>query len=290
MMNSYWWGSRGEGVKWMNWKRLVIWKEEGGMGFRDLHDFNLAMLGKKGWKFMSCPDDMVTKLFKTKYFHGKEFLDAELGINPSYVWRNIWNLKHLLNKGHRWCIGDGSKINFWKNSWLRDNDTRISVQAPREHLMQLTLEDVMIPEVKKWDSRFIHSLLPCDEAVKVCNTPLLEYVKKDKLIWNLTKHGGYSVKSAYHLYMNFVAGAADLKIDRDWNLIWHLKVPLKVKAFLWKACRNCLPTRMRLQSKGINCPAVSVFCERELENSWHVFLTCLYIYSLLATKSILASY
>lgn len=50
MMNSYWWGSSGSnasGIKWMSWERLSAPKAEGGMGFRELHDFNLAMLGKQ---------------------------------------------------------------------------------------------------------------------------------------------------------------------------------------------------------------------------------------------------
>ncbi|CAN1164486.1 Putative ribonuclease H protein At1g65750 [Linum perenne] len=33
------------GVSWMRWERLCVRKEDGEMGFRDLHAFNLAMLG-----------------------------------------------------------------------------------------------------------------------------------------------------------------------------------------------------------------------------------------------------
>lgn len=50
MMNSYWWGSNGatmKGIKWMSWDRLAVPKDEGGIGFRNLHAFNLAMLGKQ---------------------------------------------------------------------------------------------------------------------------------------------------------------------------------------------------------------------------------------------------
>lgn len=32
LINSYWWGLKGEGIGWMAWKRLAIRKEEGGMG------------------------------------------------------------------------------------------------------------------------------------------------------------------------------------------------------------------------------------------------------------------
>jgi hypothetical protein len=50
MMNSFWWGCGGNsnrGIHWMSWERLAIHKFHGGMGFKDLTAFNLAMLGKQ---------------------------------------------------------------------------------------------------------------------------------------------------------------------------------------------------------------------------------------------------
>jgi hypothetical protein len=49
MMNSFWWGcggSRSRGIHWMSWEKLSVHKSHGGMGFKDLTAFNLAMLGK----------------------------------------------------------------------------------------------------------------------------------------------------------------------------------------------------------------------------------------------------
>jgi hypothetical protein len=49
IINSFWWGSNkasGRGINWLRWEKLAMRKEFGGMGFRHLYDFNLAMLGK----------------------------------------------------------------------------------------------------------------------------------------------------------------------------------------------------------------------------------------------------
>jgi hypothetical protein len=71
MINSFWWGNGGKGsrgIHWLSWDKLTVHKTKGGMGFRDLAAFNLAMLGKQGWKFQTQPECLVTRLFKARYF------------------------------------------------------------------------------------------------------------------------------------------------------------------------------------------------------------------------------
>jgi hypothetical protein len=48
-MNSFWWGHGGpnnQGIHWMSWEKLLMHKNNGDMGFKDLTASNLAMLGK----------------------------------------------------------------------------------------------------------------------------------------------------------------------------------------------------------------------------------------------------
>ena len=48
-MNSFWWDSKkgvAPGINWLNWKKMTMKKEDGGMEFRYLHAFNLTILGK----------------------------------------------------------------------------------------------------------------------------------------------------------------------------------------------------------------------------------------------------
>ena len=48
----------------------------------------------------------------------------------------------------------------------------------------------------------------------------------------------------------------------------------KVKIFLWRACRNCLSTRIRLQAKGIQCTDRCAVCDEFGEDSTHMFFMC----------------
>ncbi|XP_031101849.1 uncharacterized protein LOC116005749 [Ipomoea triloba] len=47
-MNRYWWGSGSErGIYWKAWDHLCVPKKYGGLGFKELRAFNMAMLGKQ---------------------------------------------------------------------------------------------------------------------------------------------------------------------------------------------------------------------------------------------------
>ena len=48
MMRKFWWRQRGQESKiaWVSWKKMCKSKMNGGMGFKNLQAFNLAMLAK----------------------------------------------------------------------------------------------------------------------------------------------------------------------------------------------------------------------------------------------------
>ncbi|XP_030503843.2 uncharacterized protein LOC115719079 [Cannabis sativa] len=51
LMSKFWWKSQAnsssKSVSWMSWKRFCRHKYNGGIGFRDLHNYNLTFLGKR---------------------------------------------------------------------------------------------------------------------------------------------------------------------------------------------------------------------------------------------------
>jgi hypothetical protein len=63
-------------------------------------------------------------------------------------------------------------------------------------------------------------------------------------------------------------------ITGSWNLIWHAKIPPKVKNILWHIGHNVLPTRVKLINRGVQCPVNCAVCNEGDEDSMRVFFIC----------------
>ena len=78
---------------------MYIPKEEGGLGFRDLKAFNLALLAKQDWCLQTAINSLVYKVFKAHYFSDGDLLFVEMGSHSSYARRSIMAAQSLVQKG-----------------------------------------------------------------------------------------------------------------------------------------------------------------------------------------------
>ena len=67
-MSRFWWRDTEEKnrMHWFAWWRMYNPKNIGGMGFRDLHSFNLAMLAKQSMRLLSNPDSLCAQVLRAK--------------------------------------------------------------------------------------------------------------------------------------------------------------------------------------------------------------------------------
>ena len=91
-------------------------------------------------------------------------------------------------------------------------------------------------------------------------------LSSDKFVWDGHKNGIFSVQSMYHCLMNNPNDERNKKL-------WKLKLPLKIKVFLWNLCRGAILTKDNLAKRRWNGSLSCSFCNQN-ESIHHLFFDC----------------
>lgn len=200
LCRSFFWGQKKEEKKisWVAWRTLCKTKKQGGLGFRNLKCFNLALLAKQAWRILTNENSLMTKVLKGKYFPNTSFLEAKIKSNVSYTWRSILSAKHILQKGLKRIIGNGSTMIVENDPWLPS--------LPRKNATPREQEDGYKPYVVaelidgvRWKRSMVSTFFAQEEANAIYDIPLPRYLEEDSWSWSHSKDGFYSVRSAYIL-------------------------------------------------------------------------------------------
>ncbi|KAL6206777.1 hypothetical protein ACLB2K_024023 [Fragaria x ananassa] len=172
----------------MSWDKLCRPKEEGGIGFRDLHAHNLALLSKQGWRLVKNPSSLLGRLYKVRYFPNSDFWLAPIPSSPSASWKGIFEARDLLVNGTRWQFRDGSSVHAWEDPWLpRDRDFR----PLSRRSMRLSMVSEFITASKQWDSQLLEEHFEPTDVSLILSIPLLRHrMAHDKLICILILKAG----------------------------------------------------------------------------------------------------
>lgn len=142
-------------------------KKFGGMGFRRINEFNIALLEKQIWRVLIVPQFFVARFLKAIYFPQSSILNAGVGNNPSYVWRCILAAKNLIETGSIKKVGNVSSINIWDYPWILDlGSTKVSTTmlpslegAKVNNLFQINL--------KEWDCDLVRDAFNQNDEMRI---------------------------------------------------------------------------------------------------------------------------
>ncbi|KAL8534351.1 hypothetical protein ACS0TY_010387 [Phlomoides rotata] len=118
------WGQKEKEIRihWIGWERLCKPKKDGGLGLRDLGDFNKAILAKQGWRLIQDDTSVLAQMLKARYFPRRQFRTITLGYGASYTWQSILEGHRLLEQGLFWIVGDGSSVQMSREPWIFDGE------------------------------------------------------------------------------------------------------------------------------------------------------------------------
>ena len=142
--------------------------------------------------------------------------------------------------------------------------------------------ELIDPVTAQWDEQLMCDIFYPVDAMRILQIPLNFQAFDDFIAWHLTKHGRFSVKSAYHeqwshkyrgQYPSNSASTSNLQVA-ILKKLWELQVPRKIQIFCWRALRGIIPLKSILANKHIkfnlSCPA----CDLGPDNIKHLLFEC----------------
>ena len=285
MIGRFWWANQDNEKKihWLSWEMMSKRKSNGGMGFRDVHCFNLAMLARQGWRLIHYPDSLCAQVLKARYFPHGNLLTAKEKSGISYAWRSILHGVQALQKGLIWRVGNGENINIWLDPWI-PNGANQRPATPKGRTILTKVADLIDPNTGLWDRDLVEAVFWDIDANLILAIPI-QMDQEDHVAWHPDTKGLFTVKSAYHTIkdkeelmdqrqLGESSNGASRNVQQFWSRLWKLKCQPKVVHFLWRLAHNSHPLRSNLKRKCMQLDTRCPMCSRFDEDGGHLFLKC----------------
>nr|DAD41264.1 TPA_asm: hypothetical protein HUJ06_015587 [Nelumbo nucifera] len=251
---------------WWEWKIMCKNKGAGGLGFRDPHNFNKALLAKTAWRIITNPNSLLTRVLKAKYFLEVSFLNAKARRGCSLGWKNICMGKKILTKGVYWKVGNGNNIKIWLDPWIPSiTGFKIPLNCPHNCNLEV-VADLIDPNTKNWNPGIIRNLFPPPIAEAILKIYILPRTIRIEFVAYWVANSAMDPNSEENPN-NLVGG------NSIWRLLWSLKLLPKIKS-VWRALPNGLPVKELLANRIPALSSTCPVCQESSESIEHVLLYC----------------
>ncbi|XP_050222264.1 uncharacterized protein LOC126672356 [Mercurialis annua] len=241
-------------VHWLSRNRLCVQKSEGGLGFRNFHSFNVALLAKKTWRLFTSSDSLCARIIKAKYHAQSGILGAGDGYSSSYLWHSLRASFDFINSGKCWRIGNGESMKVWKDRWIC-GDPMTKPLVVKNLPIDATVGCLIDHASQNWKWDVIEGSFLSFESENIVKMVLSYRMPADK--FNERDSGA----SAY--------SSSDI-----WKKVWKLQIMPKVKNFLWRILKSVLPCLQVLDNGGNSVDVIYPRCSLNSESILHVLKEC----------------
>ena len=263
----------------INWDSVCQSKEKGGLGIRNLTNFNRALLGKWCWRFSTEDNSMWRGVIILKYGleEGGCFPPIPKGFHGVGLWKEICK-EALFIKNH--ClvkIGDGSKARFWEDWWC--GEAPLCYSFPSLYRLanskgaKVAKIWVALGSGEGWNfsfGRHFHDweLEEVQGFLATVNPQSINPNLTDRFWWEKAKNGSFSVKTCFELLEGSSQQSVPIK------MLCNPTVPTKVGFFAWEVWWGKILTMDQLKKRGFSLASRCVFCGNDEESLEHLFIHC----------------
>ncbi|OMO95972.1 reverse transcriptase [Corchorus olitorius] len=195
------------------------------------------------------------------------------------------NCEAIMNVLTKFKNATGQVINFTKYAVFFSHNTPIMHRRIIKEKLgadgPMIVKDLIDFERICWKENVVRALFNQNEVKAIKKIPIGSEQVPDRITWHFTRDGNYSVKSGYKLLASETIQEEDnaqssngMQYCRTWRKIWKLNVATKLQNFLWRACRNIIPTKENLVKRHCSYDPVCVRCNEDVESLEHILFFC----------------
>jgi hypothetical protein len=115
------------------------------------------MLAKQGWRLITNPNSLCASVLQAKYYPHGDILLAGPKAGSSFTWQSILAGLTTLKRGLIWRVGNGEKINIWRDNWIPSSPSK-KVVSPRGVALYTKVSELISPITGTWDEPLLRSL------------------------------------------------------------------------------------------------------------------------------------
>lgn len=138
------------------------------------------------------PDILCTRVLRAKYYPHGRLEDTIFRSNPSSTWQGIGYGLELLKKSLIWRVGNGTKINIWRDNWTARSTSQNVVSWKGRCRLKWVYD--MLDVNGGWNPTIVHQHIPLDAheilKIKPCSRNY-----DDLLSWVREKSRNFTVRS-----------------------------------------------------------------------------------------------
>lgn len=118
ILTRFWWDSAPDKRKiaWVSWDTMAQPKYLGGLGFKNIEDYNDSLLGKLSWRIESNPRCLLAQVLKGQYFPDSAFMESGEKSGSSHGWTSIVAGIEVLKKAWDSLLGMERILKFGPTS------------------------------------------------------------------------------------------------------------------------------------------------------------------------------
>lgn len=247
-------------------------RDHGGIGILSSRQANAAFLTKLGWRVLSEPNALWSRVPRHKYCKGRCDIDMfESTTNMSNVWRRITENVDTLQKGAAMAIVNGQKTLFWDHVWASDKPLR----SECIHDIPSSIDGETVEEMWEvgsgWKWQVFGDYLPNEVLKQIASHELVEDPNIGDLIYcKGNNKEGFSIKHALSLIRNEDAN----DYNKQWEVVWRTPVQQRIRVFMWLLLHDrvlCNVNKMKRHiSDDPRCPR----CNGNEETLLHLLRDC----------------